>query len=137
MALIMLTLTAHQADAITAIDRTRTDGGLGVTFDGTDYLVRDVRGEAAYAEYQDILADARHYGVVTALQGLRAIQAAGLVTAFLAWKTSLDPVTDFEALAFLEKAQTWRSDDPILNAAMTALGIADQKDALFALAAAL
>ena len=133
----MLTITTEQAEAITAIDRTRTDGGLGVTFDGTDYLCRDVRADSAFAAYHAILATATAYGAVTALQGMRAIQAAGLVAEFLAWKNSLDPVDDFEALAFLEKAQTWRADDPTLNAALLALGIADQKDALFALAATL
>jgi hypothetical protein len=74
---------------------------------------------------------------VTALQGMRAIQAAGLVSAFLAWKITLDPVTDFETLAFLEKAQTWVYDDPILNEALEQLNITEQKNALFTLASIL
>ena len=74
---------------------------------------------------------------VTALQGMRAIAATGLVAAFLEWKAGLDPVTDFETIAFLDKAQTWVYDDPILNAALIALGIEAQKDALFTLAGTL
>jgi len=74
---------------------------------------------------------------VTALQGMLAIQAAGLTTDFLAWKNALDPVADFAVLAFLERAQTWRYDDPILSAALVALGIESQKNALFTLAATL
>lgn len=72
--------------------------------------------------------------VVSALQGMLAIKEAGLVPAFLAWKATLDPVIDFETLAFLEKAQTWVYDDLILNEALVALGIESQKDALFTLA---
>jgi hypothetical protein len=74
---------------------------------------------------------------VTALQGLRAIHAAGLVPAFLAWKATLDPVDDFEAIAFLEKAQTWVYDDPVLNAALAQLNMTTQKAALFTLASTL
>lgn len=74
---------------------------------------------------------------VTALQGMLAIQAAGLTPGFLAWKDALDPVADFATLAYLEKAQIWRYDDPILSAALVALGIESQKNALFALAATL
>lgn len=72
--------------------------------------------------------------VVSALQGMLAIKEAGLVPAFLAWKATLDPVIDFETLAFLEKAQTWVYDELILNEALVALGIESQKDALFTLA---
>ena len=72
--------------------------------------------------------------VVSTLQGMLAIKEAGLVPAFLAWKATLDPVIDFETLAFLEKAQTWVYDDLILNEALVALGIESQKDALFTLA---
>jgi hypothetical protein len=74
---------------------------------------------------------------VSALQGMRAVKAAGLVGAFLAWKAALDPVADFEALAFLDKAQTWEYDDPILNAALVAVGATDRKADLFRLAATL
>ena len=74
---------------------------------------------------------------VTALQGMLAIDAAGLTSAFLAWKGSLDPVEDFAAIAFLEKAQRWDYDDPILNAALHTLGVDGRKDALFTLASTL
>jgi hypothetical protein len=66
-----------------------------------------------------------------------AIAEAGLAAQFLAWKAALDPVADFVALAFLESAQEWHYDDPLLNAALVTLGVAEQKDALFTLAATL
>jgi hypothetical protein len=71
---------------------------------------------------------------VTALQGMRAIKAAGLIEGFITWKNSLDPIEDFETLAFLEKAQTWVYDDPILNNALISLNLIEQKDNLFKLA---
>ena len=74
---------------------------------------------------------------ISALQGMRAIKAAGLVPAFLAWKATLDPVEDFETLAFLDKAQTWVWDDPTLNTALAQLGMQEQKAALFTLAGTL
>ena len=75
---------------------------------------------------------------VTALQGMLAIQQAGLVAGFTAWKASLDPIDDFATIAFFEKAQTWRRDDPTLLSAATALGISkNQLDELFILAVTL
>lgn len=75
---------------------------------------------------------------VTALQGMLAINAAGLVSGFNAWKASLDPVNDFAALAFFDKAQTWRRDNPYLIAGATALGLTDEQlDTLFTLAGTL
>lgn len=68
---------------------------------------------------------------VSRLQGLRVIAEAGLAADFLAWKAALDPVADFADIAFLEGAQNWVYDDPLLNSALVALGVADQKDALF------
>lgn len=75
--------------------------------------------------------------VVSSLQGMLAIKAAGLVSGFLTWKSTLDPVEDFETISFLEKAQTWTYDDPALNSALVILGIENQKAALFTLAATL
>ena len=75
--------------------------------------------------------------VVSSLQGMLAIKAAGLVPGFLAWKSTLDPIDDFETISFLEKAQTWIYDDPVLNSALVILGIENQKAALFTLAATL
>lgn len=74
---------------------------------------------------------------VLKLQGMLAIAEVGLSEAFLTWKAGLDPVADFAALAFLESAQEWHYDDPLLNAALVTLGVAEQKDALFTLAATL
>jgi hypothetical protein len=69
--------------------------------------------------------------VVTPLQGLRAIAHFGLAETYTAWVATLDPITDFEALAFVSRADVWRYDDPLLNAALVLFGVADQKDALF------
>lgn len=133
----MRTITFEQSEQIAALDKARTDGGLGVIYDGEHYQCRDVRGDPAYAEYQHILGSSISVQSVSALQGMRAIAAAGLAQAFLTWKASLDPLRDFEAIAFLDKAQSWRADNPILNTALETLGVADQKDALFELAASL
>jgi len=75
---------------------------------------------------------------VSALQGMKAIKQAGLVASFLAWKATLDPIEDFEALAFFDKAPTWRRDNPYLIQGATALGLTDEQiDQLFQLAATL
>ena len=75
---------------------------------------------------------------VTALQGMLAIQAGGMVAGFNTWKASLDPVDDFAVIAFFEKAPTWRRDNPYLIQGATALGLSsEQIDSLFALAATL
>jgi hypothetical protein len=59
MALLVLTL--EQSVAIAAISRTRADGGLGVIFDGTNYLCADVRANSVYTDYWPILATATVY----------------------------------------------------------------------------
>lgn len=74
---------------------------------------------------------------VRALQGMRAVKHAGLVQKFLDWKITLDPVEDFEVIAFLDKAEVWRYDDQILNEALTSFGEIARKDDLFKLAASL
>lgn len=72
---------------------------------------------------------------VTALQGMLAIQSAGLAAGFNAWKSTLDPVVDFATIAFFEKAQTWKRDNEYLIQGATALGLTDaQLDGLFDLA---
>lgn len=71
---------------------------------------------------------------VNSLQGMIAIKRAGLVSGFLAWKNSLDPVEDFEAIAYFDKAGTWLYDSPVIDAALDALGIPEQKDTLFRIA---
>ena len=75
---------------------------------------------------------------VSALQGMLAIQAGGMVAGFNAWKATLDPSADFAVIAFFEKAQTWKRDNPHLIQGATALGLTDvQLDGLFTLAATL
>lgn len=69
---------------------------------------------------------------VTALQGMLSIKQAGLTAAFVAWKSGLDPVDDFEMIAFFEKAQAWKRDNPYLIQGATALGLTEtQLDELF------
>jgi hypothetical protein len=73
---------------------------------------------------------------ITALQGLQAIHAAGLTAAFVTWKNTLDPVTNFEIVAFLDKAGHWERNSSILQAAAAALGLTNKQiDDLFILAA--
>ena len=73
---------------------------------------------------------------VTALQGMLAIDQAGLADAYEAWAN--DPSRTFAEKAFITRAQTWQRDDPILAAAAEALGLDDaQVDALFEAAAQL
>ena len=74
---------------------------------------------------------------VTPLQGMLAIDYAGLTAQFLSWKAGLDPVLDFKTIVFLEKAQSWEYDNYILDDALIALEIVEQKAALFTLAATL
>ena len=74
---------------------------------------------------------------ISKLQGKLAIAQVGLEQEFLDWKNALDPVTDFVSIAFLEDAQTWEYDDPILNAALVELGLESQKPQLFTLAKSL
>lgn len=70
------------------------------------------------------------------LQGLLAIDAAGMATVYEAWAT--DPARTFAERAFIQRAKVWRRDDPLLQGAITALGMnAAQVDDLFRLAATL
>ncbi|HRQ04367.1 MAG TPA: hypothetical protein PK580_00225 [Nitrosomonas halophila] len=69
----------------------------------------------------------------TALAGMLAIEAAGLSEAYQAWANS--PDRTFAERAFIDKALTWRRDDPVLLAGAVALGLTDsQLDDLFILA---
>ena len=71
---------------------------------------------------------------VSALQGLLAIDQAGLSTQYDAWVA--DPARTFAQKAFIAKAVTWRRNDPTLQAAGLALGLTSQQlDELFAAAA--
>lgn len=130
----MLTITADIAAAISAIDRTRDDGGLGVTFDGTDYLCRDVRADSAFADYHPLLATARPYGRCTPRQARLALARSDLLTAVQAWIATAPQATQIE----WEFAQEIHRDWPPIAEAATALGLTEaQLDDLFALAATL
>ena len=73
---------------------------------------------------------------VTALQGMLAIDAAGLSDQYEEWANS--PTRTFAEKAFIQRAQHWQRDDQTLIAAATALGLGDaQIDALFETAAQL
>ena len=71
--------------------------------------------------------------VVDAIQGLKALDAAGMSAAYEAWASS--PDRTFLERAFIQREQRWRRDDPTLMAGATALGLsAEQLDDLFRLA---
>lgn len=73
---------------------------------------------------------------VTPLQGLLALDAAGLADDYELWANA--PERTFAERAFINRAQVWRRDDPLLQAGTGALGMTDaQLDQLFILAAAL
>jgi hypothetical protein len=73
---------------------------------------------------------------VSPLQAMLALDKAGMSAAYEAWAT--DPARTFAERAFINRAQVWRRDDPLMQAAATALGISpEQLDQLFALAATL
>lgn len=70
---------------------------------------------------------------VTALQGMLAIDSAGLSATFEAWANH--PSRTFSERAFINKAQTWQRDDPVLTAAALSFGLSEsQIDDLFILA---
>lgn len=72
----------------------------------------------------------RETAAITPLQGLLAIDEIGLAAGFSAWASS--PDRTFAERAFLDKAQTWRRNDPVLIAGATSLGVdAEQLDGLF------
>lgn len=71
---------------------------------------------------------------IEALNGLLVLDQAGLSSAYTAWANA--PERTFAQRAFIDKAMTWRRDDPTLNAAATDLGLSSaQVDALFIQAA--
>ena len=74
--------------------------------------------------------------IVTALQGMLALNQAGMASAYESWAN--DPARTFAEKAFINKAINWRYDDDVLNAGCIALGISEaQKKQLFILAATL
>jgi hypothetical protein len=67
---------------------------------------------------------------ITPLQGLRAIDAAGLSDIYSVWANSQDRT--FLERAFIDKAQTWQRNDSVLVAGASAIGLTDdQLDQLF------
>ena len=86
-----------------------------------------------------LLQQARVGMEVSALQGMLALNTIpGAVVKFLAWESALDPITDFEVLAFFEKSPRWKRTNVYLVQAATALGLSDEQlDSLFALAVTL
>lgn len=74
--------------------------------------------------------------VITALQGLLALGKAEMSSYYETWANA--PDRTFAQKAFINKAMTWRRDDPTLDAAATDLGLtAEQVDNLFILAVTL
>ncbi len=74
--------------------------------------------------------------VVTVLQGMLALDKAGMSAAYEAWSTS--PQRTFAEKAFINRTLNWRWDDPVMIAGCQALGINEQqKKQLFILAASL
>jgi hypothetical protein len=131
----MLTITADTADAISELDRTRTDGGLGCTYDGVAYHCRDVREDPVYADYWPLLATARVVAPsCTPRQARLALAGAGLLTAVEAFVAAGDAAMQIEWEYASEVMRDW----PPVLAFAEASGIRDeQMDALFALAATL
>jgi hypothetical protein len=71
---------------------------------------------------------------VTALQGLLAIDEAGLSSAYQEWATSESRT--FAERAFIDKATHWNRTDPVLISGAEALGLtSEQIDSLFISAA--
>jgi len=108
-------------------------------------LLDDSTGHAARRRLAKRLADGKDEGVIPpdpvpekieALQGMLAIDQAGLGSAFQAWSEA--PERTFREKAFLSRAKSWRRDDPVLVAGATALGLTEtQLDELFRVAATL
>jgi hypothetical protein len=118
---VMLILTRSHVDAINAIDRTRTDGGLGVTFDGADYKCRDVLDDPAYTEYHSLLADAVPDLWCDALQAVEELIDRGMWSSVRLWVNQQDERTQ----EYFLRAKTWQYRDPRLLSGAAALGLSD------------
>ncbi len=83
-----------------------------------------------------ISSDDRVPEAIEALQALLALDAAGLAPAFAAWANS--PERTFAERAFIDRARTWRRDNPVLIAGAADMGITpEQLDQLFIAGAAI
>ena len=70
---------------------------------------------------------------VTALQAMKALDAAGMSAAYEAWAN--DPARTFLEKAFINRATHWLRADPVLLSGAFAIGISEaQLDDLFRLA---
>lgn len=98
---------------------------------------RDSTPEEDAQRELDIAASANQFPQsVTALQGMLALDQAGLSSDYELWANN--PSRTFAEKAFINKAMVWRYDDDVLNAGCIALGISEaQKKQLFILAASL
>jgi len=106
----------------------------GVTYPRGFFNTPEIRAEFGITEQPDPAPQPVVVTAVTALQGLLAIEAAGLADAYMAWAN--DPARTFAERAFIDKAAVWRRDDPVLLAGAAALGLnAAQIDAMYAAAA--
>lgn len=73
---------------------------------------------------------------VTPLQAMLAIDQYGMASAYEAWAN--DPARTFAEKAFINRAQVWNRNDPLMIGWATALGLtSEQLDQLFVLAATL
>lgn len=73
---------------------------------------------------------------VTALQAMKALDAAGMSAAYEAWANA--PERTFLERAFIQRAAHWLRSDPVLLSGATAIGISGaQLDDLFRLATTL
>ena len=131
------TLAEYGVYPLTPTDRPDYDPTTQTISEGTPVEVDGVWTQQW--EIRDLTPEALQARVptrVTALQGLLAIDQAGLSAQYEAWAD--DPARTFAERAFISKAQNWDRDNATLNAAAAALGIDDaQLDQLFTLAATL
>lgn len=116
------------------IEKTVFDG-RHYDYDFTAAQQMFVDAEALFIE-QNPVAPEDTTPVVSALQGLLALDQSGLASAYEAW--AKDPARTFAERAYIEKALVWRRDDTTLNAAAVSMGLSSQQvDDLFVLAATL
>ncbi|MBC7861135.1 MAG: hypothetical protein H7Z39_20625 [Burkholderiaceae bacterium] len=116
------------------------DGTVVAT--GADFTYSDSRkgwddgNGMCHGDYERALVVVAVSHSIEPLQGLLALDAAGLAGAYEQWAS--DPARTFAEKAFIERAQVWRRDDPLLQAAMASLGMTPaQGDDLFSWAATL
>lgn len=75
---------------------------------------------------------------ISSLQGKLALSHFGLAEAFVTWQRSLDPIADFEVIAYLDEATTWRIDSQMVSLATSVMGITkEQTEMMFAFGATL